>query len=79
MNAAELAAALREDHFFVGSIPKIDGTRWPDWCECGVDWPCPSAIAADRIEAARAVLYDPPVPSRMLIPVVRDALDGGTE
>jgi hypothetical protein len=31
----------------------------------------------DRIAAADAILRDPPVPSRMLIPVIREALHPG--
>lgn len=35
-----------------------------------------SADAVAAIARVRAVLADPPVPSRMLIPVIREALDG---
>ena len=45
MNATELVAAIRADH--------CDDNCEDGMCIlCGLDWPCPPAVAADRIELA---------------------------
>lgn len=47
MNAEELVAAIRADHF--------EATMPPAGCYfCTTEWPCPPALAADRIEKALA-------------------------
>ncbi len=47
MTAAELVAAIRAEHREEEWLP-----NQARYCECGRIWPCPPALAADRIEAA---------------------------
>jgi len=45
MDARELVAAIREDHYPI----RVLGYDTESCIICDYDWPCPAAIAADRI------------------------------
>ncbi len=51
MNAAELVAAIRAEHYPVGQTE----VRCWSHGDYGVPWPCSAAAAADRIEEAYVV------------------------
>lgn len=61
MNATELVAAIRSEHYLLEAMwgcsdPRCCGVYdedREDRCAiCGTPWPCLSSVAADRIEAA---------------------------
>lgn len=60
MNATELVAALRAEHYLLEAMwgcsdPQCCGVYDEEHCAtCGTPWPCLPSLAADRIEKALA-------------------------